>query len=259
MDDATAASVEAHVVVCELCRSEVAGLADTNLAAASWEAVADRIDRPRSSLLEAMLRMVGVSSGAARLAAATPGLRLSGLAAVAVLTALAVAATRYTDATGTFLALAPLVPLAAVSLTFAAATEPSGEAGIATPLHGGGLVVRRASAVLGAAFIVLGVGAVAAPSVGTAPLGWILPAAAMALGSLALGTWVRLESAVIGLATGWIVGLGAARYASGLDGALADTAVFTPAGQGLALVLALAAAAALAARADRYSMMEATL
>jgi hypothetical protein len=171
----------------------------------------------------------------------------------------AVAATRYTDATGAFLAFAPLVPLAAVSLTFAAATEPSGEAGIATPLHGGGLVVRRAVAVLGVAFIVLGVGAIAAPSVGAAPLGWILPAAAMALGSLALGTWVRLESAVIGLATGWIVGLGAARYSSGLDSALADTYVFTSTGQGFALLLALAAAAALAARADRYSMMEARL
>jgi len=258
VDPATAASVETHLVACAHCRSELAALSDPTMAAASWDAVADRIDRPRASLLERVLEVLGLRSGPARLAAATPGLRLSGLSAVAGLTALAVAAARHADAHGPFLAVAPLVPLVAVALTFAAATDPGGEAGVATAVHGAGLAVRRAVAVLVLAFAVLGAGVLALPALGSAPLGWVLPATALAVGSLALGTWVRLEVALAGLAGTWLAGVGIVRYLEGIERPFADTALFTAAGQALALTLTVAGAVVLAARADRYSTMEAT-
>lgn len=258
VDDATAASVETHLVACARCRAELSRLADPTLAATSWDAVADRIDRPRASVLERLLWLLGVRSGPARLAAATPGLRLSGLAAVAGLTAVAVVAARHADAEGPFLVVAPLVPLVAVAVTFAAATEPGGEAGVATAVHGTGLAMRRAAAVLVLAFAVLGLGALALPELGSAPLGWVLPATALAVGSLAVGTWVRVELGVGGLAAAWIVGVGAVRFLQGADSRFADTAFFTTAGQGVALALTALAAAVLAARADRYSTLEAT-
>lgn len=257
VDTATAASVETHLVACAGCRAELARLADPAMTAASWDAIADRIDRPRASLLQRILELVGVSSGSARLAAATPGLRLSGLTAVIGLTALAVVVARHADAHGPFLAVAPLVPLAAVALTFAAAVDPGGEAGVATAVHGAGLAVRRAVAVLVLAFAVLGTGALALPAFGSTPLGWVLPATALATGSLALGTWVRIEIALAGLAGAWATGVGILRYLEGIERPFADVALFSPAGQGLALALTVAGALVLAARADRYSTMEA--
>lgn len=257
LDDSSAASIETHLVTCDRCRAEVARLADPARTATSWDAVADRIDRPRVSLIQHVLQFLGISSGSARLAAATPGLRLSGVGAVAALTALAVAAARNAEASGPFLVLAPLIPLAAVALTFAATADPAGETGLATPLHGGGLVMRRAAAVLVLAFAVLAIGAVAAPSLGPAPLAWILPGTAISLGSLALATWVRVESAACGLAVAWITALGVARYLDGFDAPVASTALFAPAGQAVALTLTLLALAVVMARADRFSTLEA--
>ena len=259
VDDSTAASVETHLLTCDRCRAEVARMADPALAGSSWDAVADRIDRPRVPLLQGVLQLLGFQSGPARLAAATPGLRLSGLTAVVGLTALAVMAARHLDASGPFLLLAPLAPLAGVVLTFAAATDPAGESGLATAVHGAGLAVRRATAVLVLAFAVLAVGAVTVPSLGSAPLGWVLPASAIAVGSLALGTWVRIEAAVAGLATVWILGVGLVRYVDGFDRPFDETVLFTPTGQGIALALTVAAGLVLAARADRYSTLEARL
>ncbi|HVF74966.1 MAG TPA: hypothetical protein VM938_07950 [Acidimicrobiales bacterium] len=259
VDDATAASVEVHLLSCDRCRAEVARLAEPASTAASWDAVADRIDRPRVPLLQAVLQLLGFQSGPARLAAATPGLRLSGLTAVVGLTALAVTAARHLDAGGPFLMLAPLAPLAGVVLTFAAAADPAGESGLATAMHGAGLALRRATAVLVLAFTVLAIGAIAVPSLGSAPLGWVLPACAVALGSLALGTWVRLEAAVGALAATWVLGVGAVRYIDGFDRPFADTVFFTPAGQVIALALTVGAGIVLAARADRYSTLEARL
>ncbi|HWH33768.1 MAG TPA: hypothetical protein VNT56_00425 [Acidimicrobiales bacterium] len=257
VDGATAASLESHLVACAQCRAEVARLADPALAVASWDAVADRTDRPRLSLLEQVLQLLGARSGLARLAAATPGLRLSGVTAVGGLTAAAVAAAYTMDAGGPFLLIAPLVPLAAVALTFAAATDPAGEAGVATPVHGAGLAMRRAAAVLVLAFAVLGLGAVALPELGSAPLAWVLPAAALAVGSLALGTWVRLEVAVAGLAATWMAGVGLIRVSEGLRRPFDEIALFTATGQGLALAVTVAAGLVLAVRADRYATMEA--
>ena len=257
VDDVTAASVEAHLLACDRCRAAVAGAVPQPRRDASWSAVADAIDRPRTSVLERALLAIGVRSGTARLAAATPGLRASGVAAVAGLTAIAVAAARYVDGGGPFLVAAPLVPLAAVALTFSPVADPGGEAGVATPVHGTALALRRAVAVCAVAFAVLAVGALAVPSLGSAPLGWVLPAAALATGSLALATWVRVELAVGGLATIWVVAIGIVRVIDKAEGPLSDGAPFTTAGQLTTLLLAAIAAVILARRADRYATLEA--
>src|SRR5688572_27910602 len=83
VDDMTASSIEAHLVTCVDCRAELTAASDPGLAAASWERIADRIDRPRPTVLERLLERVGIGSGFARLVAATPALQVAGLAAMA--------------------------------------------------------------------------------------------------------------------------------------------------------------------------------
>jgi hypothetical protein len=256
LDDVTASSIESHLVTCPACRAQLAAASPLNLSA-SWDAVADRVDRPRRSLSERFLERLGAGSGLARLLVATPALRLAGFALIAGLAAAAALLARGVDADGPFLVLAPLVPLAAVAATFAPAADPAGETGVATPLHGASLALRRAAFVLGTTFLLLGLAAAAVPGLGLESAAWVLPALALALGSLALGTWWRVEHCVAGLALAWMATIASVRAVEGRHFALRNTALFSPSGQAVALAVAVLAATVLAARSDRFATPEA--
>jgi len=257
LDDMTAASVEAHLVVCADCRGQMAAAVSPALVTASWDAIADRIDQPRPARLERVLHGIGVGSGFGRLLAATPALQGAGLLAICVLAAGAVVLSLTADAEGPFLVMAPLVPLAAVAASFAPAADPAGEAAVATPMHGAGLVIRRAIAVVGITFGVLGAAALALPDLGPTAAAWVLPALAMALGTLALGTWLRVEVAVGVLTSAWLLGVSSVWWLAGRDIPLADSATFSVTGQMIALAAAIAAATTAAARRDRFATLEA--
>jgi hypothetical protein len=257
LDDVAAASIEAHLVACASCRQQLTAAADPHFTAASWDAVADRIDQPRAVFVERLLHGLGVGKLYARLLAATPGLQAAGLGAVALLAAAAVALSRTADAQGPFLVLAPLAPLAAVALTFATAAEPAGEAAVATPMHGAGLVVRRAVAVLTLSFVLLGVAALAVPDFGPTAAAWVLPAFALSLGSLAGATRVRVEVAVAALGIAWLVVVWSVWTFGGQTGAVADSASFAAAGQVTAFVFAVAGAVVVGARRDHFATLEA--
>jgi hypothetical protein len=256
LDAATAASVETHLVACAECRSAVARAADPSLAAGTWGAIADRIDRPRGSWFERTLQRIGLRSRTARLASATPGLRLSGLAAVAMLTTVAVVTARRIDAAGPFLVLAPIVPLASVALTFLPAADPAGETGVATPVHGTGLLLQRAMASLALALVALTAGSLLLPGLGHAPATWVLPALALSAGSLALGTWIRPARAVVAMAVAWAVVVWTCQLLDDFDRPVGDLVLFTAPGQIVALAVTAATAAVLVRRADRYATLE---
>ena len=124
IDDVTASSIEAHLIQCADCRTRMAASAPAAFVAASWELVADRIDRPSGSMVERLLDRLGLDAGVARLLAATPALRAAGLAAVVGLAVGAAVLSRTSEAEGPFLVLAPLVPLLAVAASFAPASDP---------------------------------------------------------------------------------------------------------------------------------------
>jgi hypothetical protein len=128
---------------------------------------------------------------------------------------------------------------------------------VATPVHGAGLLLRRSSAVLGLAFVLLAIAALTLPSLTGGPAAWVLPALALATGSLAVGTWVRVELAVAGFAAAWVAGTATARFLADRHEALADTAPFTAPGQGVAAAAAVLALVVLVKRADRYATLEA--
>jgi hypothetical protein len=256
VDDVTASSIEAHVVECAGCRREMAAAVDPGALAASWDLIADRIDRPRATLGERFLQRLGIDGSHARLIAATPALRAAGLASVVALAVAAVVVSRTRDAEGPFLVLAPLAPLLMVGLSFAPTDDPAAEAGLATPLHGAGLVIRRAVAVLVVAFLVLGVASLALPDLGVEAAGWILPALALTLGSLSLATWMRAETAVSLLAVSWITLVTALRWSAGREVSYATSPTFSLAGQLTAAAIAVIAAALLVARRDRFTTLE---
>ena len=256
LDDASASSIESHLVACAACRSQLATVSPLDVTA-SWEAVADRVDRPRMPLVERLLERIGVGSGLARLVGATPGLWLAGLAAVTILAVAAVVVSNTADAVGPFLVLAPLVALAAVAASFAPAADPAGETGVATPLHGVGLALRRAAVVVTTTFAVLGVAALGVPGLGIESAAWVLPAVALVVGSLALGTWWRIEVCASALAVAWVAITSSLRLTQGRHLALVDTALFSTTSQMAALAAALVAGLVLAARSDCYATLEA--
>jgi hypothetical protein len=256
IDDVTASSIEAHVIACARCRGRMADAAAPSFVATSWDAIADRIDRPRPSAVQRLLERLGVDGGLARLLAATPALRAAGLAAVVGLAVAAAVLSRTADAEGPFLVLAPLAPLAAVAASFAPASDPAGEAGAATPLHGVGLVVRRALAVLLVTFGSLGLAALALPDLGLEAMAWALPALALALGALCLSTFVRTEVGVTVLAVAWLMGVSTVRWLAGRELAYAASPTFSLVGQLTAAALALVALALLVARRDRFATLE---
>lgn len=255
LDHGTAASVESHLVACGRCRSELAGFVEPHALARSWEGVADRIDRPRQHVVERLMRRAGVREDTARLVSATAALSGAWLVALVAITAGVALVSRLAGVDGPFLALAPLGPLAAVAVSFAAVADPSGEAGVATPMNGLSLVLRRAIVVLVPSFVVIGIGGLVVPGLGAAVV-WVLPALALSSGAMALATWWRVEAAAVGLAIAWVTALVGARWLQGRMVAYGDVAVFSATGQVVFVALCLVAAWTIVHRQAAYETLE---
>ncbi len=240
IDDATAASIEQHLTGCRSCQERLAGLASRTDLDAIWAEVEDRVDLVGAGFTERLLRRFAPDSGAARLMAATPALRVGALMAVGMIVTAVVLASRATGASDVFLVLAPVVPTALVALSFAPGADPAGECGLATPVFGFGLVMRRTLAIELVAVLVLLVGSVFVPIDGLRSLGWLLPGLALSFGTLAGSVRWPVPETAASLTAGWIAVLAFAHIAEG-SGGITESAVFDPAGQ---LVLGLVAAGA---------------
>jgi hypothetical protein len=224
--------------------------------AAEWDRIVDRIDRPRPALAERVLARF-VPDHVARIVAATPALRLSWLAAVAVVVGAVVTVARQTGNDAPFLLLAPLVPLAGVAVSFGPAPDPAGETALATPLHGAGLVLRRTAAVLATSGIVLAAGSLALPGLELRDAGWVLPAVGLTAAALALSTWMAPFSAVALAAAVWLATVQTTVVADHMGRPVAEGPLFGPPGQLTFAVVAALALAALRTRRARLSMLEA--
>lgn len=256
IDDVTASSIEEHLIHCASCRAGVAGAADTLELGRSWNEVADAVDRPRITVIERLLVRLGMPDDMARIVGATPGLRLAWLATTVLLAAAAIATARDTGSDTAFLVLAPLVPLGSVALAFLPTEEPGGEVAPATPLFGVSLMLRRSLAILAPTFAILAIAGLAQPDFTAGGGLWVLPGLALALGSLALATYVRATSATVALAVGWVSLLASVSLLDGRRVPIAETVVFGLIGQSAALVLVLVSVGGLYFRRDHFSTME---
>lgn len=241
VDELAALSIEAHLERCALCRETIAESADPLLLESMWDRIADRVDQPAVGVVERLLCRIGLEPGTARLVAATPALRLAWIAAVALVVGVVTVGCIQWDSDGPFLALAPLLPLAGVAAAFAPGTDPAGEVGLATPLFGFGLVLRRAEVVLASSFAVLLLGALALPGLDGRDAGWVLPALALSSAAVALSWRFSVVSVAAVLGSTWVTAVSVLAYRGAAGVGVAETVLFSAAGQ-LAFALAFAVA-----------------
>lgn len=236
-----AASIEAHLLRCEECRRRTSSLSvrtTTDDAVRRWDALADRIDRPRSNPL-------------LRLGLATPGLRTAWLASLLLLLALPVLVSVGGVRLPLFMALAPVAPLAAVALAYGRGAEPAGELALATP--SAGLRVVSARAVLVALTAVpIGVGGALLLGLPVAvALGWLLPGAALA-SLVALSGTSRFDPALVAACLGstWAVAVSWPAASRRVPVDVVNDALAAAPTQLTALAIALAAVALTIVRRD---------
>jgi hypothetical protein len=240
-------SADTHLATCAACRQTLADVSDPVELDAGWERLDAELDAPRPGVLEGLLVRAGVAEHTARLLTATPVLRRSWLGAVAFLLLATVGMVYTADSPALFLALAPLLPLAGVALSYGPALDPTYEMAVVAPLHGFRLLLIRTVAVLTTGLALNGLATLALPAYGLRALAWLLPALALTATGLALTP--RLGPVLAPGLTGgaWITLLLVAQATH--HEALAP---FTVAGQAAAGVVAALAAGLLYRSRDRF-------
>lgn len=250
-------SADAHLTSCARCRGALAEVSDPVVLDAGWDRLDAELDAPRTGLLERLLVRIGVAGHTARLLAATPVLRRSWLGAVVAVLLLSVGAghaVRGGEFPTLFLALAPLLPLAGVALSYGPALDPTYEMAVVAPMHGFRLLMIRTVAVLGAVLGLNGLATLALPAYGLRGLAWLLPALALTATGLALTPRlgpVLAPSLVGGAWVGLLLTADALR-----TGADVPLAPFTVAGQSVAAVVAALAAGLLFLLRDRFDLFQ---
>jgi len=250
---ALVASVEAHLLACERCRSALAETSGPAPREEAWARLADEIDRPSPGTLPRLAR----GDRILRASIATPTMVAAALAAVVMVGAVPLLTALAAPQAGlvTLLVVAPLAPSIAVALAYREWCDPAGELAAATPMAGLRLVALRALAVSLVALpssiaVLLAVDAWLSPVPIRFGLAWCLPGLALAALVLLAGT-TRLDpwlaSAVLGV--GWSAAVAATvtvrrtlRPEQFLDG------LATPEVQALALAVATGALLLTAAR-----------
>ncbi|WDV52754.1 zf-HC2 domain-containing protein [Streptomyces coeruleorubidus] len=250
-------SADAHLGACAACRGVLAEVSDPVALDAGWERLDAELDAPRAGVLESLLVRIGVAGHTARLLAAAPVLRRSWLGAVVVVLLLSVGA-GHAPHSGEFptlfLALAPLLPLAGVALSYGPALDPTYEMAVVAPMHGFRLLMIRTVAVLGVVLGLNGLATLALPEYGLRALAWLLPALALTATGLALTP--RLGPVLApSLAGGAWVGLLVLAEAL-RAGPEVPLAPFTVAGQGVAALVAALAAGLLFLFRDRFDLFQ---
>lgn len=246
---ASAASVEAHLATCAGCRAMLT-VAPLWLEQ-SWAGVADVVEAPKLTAVERFLRSLGVPGHMARLISVTPSLRPSWILAVAISLVFAGMASRLAaqqNGIDLFLMLAPLVPVAGVAVAYGRLGDPAYEVTVSSPVDPVRLLFLRSTAVtvmaIAFSFLVdIGI----RTDVGTGA--WLLPALALTLITLALGTRLTMWVAASTVAVVWIaLILGAARQVPGRPA----TVLFTPSSQLVYLAAMVTAGWVLTHRQDYY-------
>lgn len=187
---ARAASIEAHVMSCETCRSLVAAAVPDARLESIWTAVADKVDAPRSTWSERLLRAGGMSESDSRLVSAAPALHLSWLTSLAAVLLFAVWASNTSDRGATlFLIVAPVVPVLAVMGAYGPRIDPTYEMSVASPYPTLRLVLLRSATVVAVSGALALVASALVPQ-GQVAAAWLLPCLALVMLTLILTRWV---------------------------------------------------------------------
>ncbi|MGW0282067.1 zf-HC2 domain-containing protein [Streptomyces sp. NPDC003236] len=107
------------------------------------------------------------------------------------------------------LAIAPVVPVAGVALSYGPHADPLYEVAAASPAGGLRLALTRTAAVLGVSLPLLTLTGLLLPASGApAAAAWLLPGLALTLGTLALASFTGCRAAAGVTAGGWLCAVG---------------------------------------------------
>jgi hypothetical protein len=250
-DDVTAASVEAHVVGCSSCQTLLSTVDPTLDAwlAEVWNGIDDVLDRPRIGVFERALSAIGCTEVTARIVAASSRARWSYIAAVALSVALALGAAHSgrDAAFGLFLLLAPIGPLVATAGAFGRWADPLYPLLGALPTSPWRMALVRTVASVLPAIALTSISIAILGERGWLAVAWLLPALALCVSTLALATWISVESASLVVAVAWLaVPIVVRLHPTELIDTIGGR------GQWVAIVLAVAASAVVAFRRDTF-------
>ena len=197
-DAADAASVEAHLMACDECRTVMNAYADDAVLAAVWADVNDTLDAVHLGWIERALRAVGCSDVTSRIVAATTRARWAYVFVVAFNVFVAFASAQSVDSDAVFLVfllLAPLGPLVAVAGAFGGWADPCHAVLRTVPTSTLRLTLVRTVAGVVPALVLTAAAVPWLADRGWLAVGWLLPALALAVVTLALSTWIDVERA----------------------------------------------------------------
>lgn len=206
--DAHAASVEAHLLRCAGCRGAVAARGNRCVHADTWAGLLDRVDQPRATLTERVLRAVGVPAGLARLTAGAPTLRRAWLVAGLVILGVALLVAWFSPGPAgivLFVITAAGAPAVGVAVTYGPWTDPAGELAAVAPFPAARLLLLRTLVVLCSWLPVAALLAVALPRHGGIALVWFLPAVALCAVTVVLAGVVDPAKAASVVTVGWLL------------------------------------------------------
>ena len=253
--EASAFSVEAHLLACHMCREAMAAQIEPARLDRIWADVRDEVEVPGPRWVERLLLRCGVRPNTARLVATTESVSLSWMLAVAVSIGFAVlAATWFGGSNVPFLTMAPIVPVAGIAVSFGRSVDPTWEIGQATPTGGFYLTLIRAATVLTVSLMSAGVGSLALPHAGWIAAAWLMPALGLTLLTLALSTSPASTGTVAAIVSAsWVA---AVTIASRL--AADPVAAFKVGGQVTLSAIAVLSAIVLFARQDAFEQRPTT-
>lgn len=239
LEPAQAASVEQHLQRCAQCRDTVGRFADHGLVAQVWPDIIDELDRRRVPVAERIVIRLGLRPELVRLAVGASAVRRAWTAALTFVAVFALVAPGVPDGVRLwFLAMAPLIPLAAVAAAYGPRVDPMFEVVAASPYPTVRLLMLRCLAVFPAVAVLVALAGLLLPGGWSVGVLWLLPALGLSLLTLALEPLFGQRPVVAVVAVVWIAVVAITYRTAG-----SVLPVFGVAGQVLFAVVAVAAAA----------------
>ena len=247
------ASVEMHLLHCPACRDAVTALVDPVPLGLVWDRVADDLQVPQRTRTERIAARLGLSDRDALLVAAAPALRGSWLLGLLLCLLFAVIGVAQGAPNGSllFLALTPLVPVAAVAFAYGQDVDPMWDTTLAAPYSPLRLLLLRSVSVV---VVALPLALAAGPLLrgpSWVAVAWLVPGLACAALTLALSTWVSVSRAAVAVSGCWIAAVIVAAGPAVEDVLLVVAAPLLAA----YLVVAVLASAVFWMRSDRLSYL----
>jgi putative zinc finger protein len=250
LDQAHASSIEAHLLRCERCRGAITHHVGQARLEGLWAGIEERLEPDRPGVVERFLVWFGMPDHVARLIAATPSLRLSWFAALAVALAFATGAAR-AGRFGVllFLLVAPLIPLAGVAVAYGPGVDPTYEVGLAAPMRSFRLLMIRAVAVLVTSTGLVAIAATALPNLDWIAAGWLVPSLGLTTANLALSSYWSPHRVTAGLVAAWATAVVLSERLSSVH-----YAAFRAAPQGVFAIIAAVSILVLISRREAFDV-----